>query len=82
LPERRGAGEQRLLQLVRQPRRQVLAFGIGHFAAFDDRHDFVFLNWIAEPLAQLDDCAEQSHRNAGDKIAARCDLTGDEAAAA
>jgi hypothetical protein len=71
-----------LLKLVGQTRCQIFTLGVGHFAAFDDRHDLVSLDCIAKPLAQFDDRAQQPNRDPGDAVAARRDQTRDEAAAA
>ena len=55
---------------------EIFALGVGHLAAFDHRDNLARLDGIAEPLAQLGDCAEQPHRDARDVVAARHDRAG------
>src|SRR5215211_8085377 len=55
VPQRLVTFEQVLLQLIGQLRRKVLAFGVRHFAAFEDGDNLVLGNPIAQLLAQFRD---------------------------
>ena len=65
LPERFVPSGQILLQVVREPGRQIFALGVGDLAALEDGEDLVLDDVVADVLAQFGDRARELDRDMG-----------------